>query len=98
MRREWIAARAVKLRAERDRLEHTLPDRSAERPRSPGEITALADALGGIVSTLDHASPENRAAVYRQLNVRLKLRPHGNARSERPWTSHVSAVVSEGGT
>lgn len=72
---EWIAARVVKLRSERDRLERMLPDRAADRPLSPGEIKALADALGGIVGVLQRATPEDRAAVYRELDLRLAYDP-----------------------
>ncbi len=75
MPREWIATRVVKLRSERDRLERTLPDRTADRPLSPGEIKALADALGGLVRVLERLRPEDRAAVYRELNLRLTYDP-----------------------
>jgi hypothetical protein len=72
---EWIAARVVELRAERDRLEATLQDRRSWRPLTPGEIKAMADVLGGLISILQEASPEDRAAVYKELGLRLDYHP-----------------------
>lgn len=76
--RDLVAPRVVKLRAERDRLEATLADRCSWRPLSPGEITAIADALGGLIAILENASPQDRAAVYQQLGVRLSYDPTVN--------------------
>jgi hypothetical protein len=73
--RELIAPRVVKLRAERDRLEATLTDRGSWRPLSAGEITAIADALGGLITILQNASPEDRATVYQQLAAKLSYDP-----------------------
>lgn len=75
---EWIANRVVKLRAERDRLEQTLPDRTSWRPLTPGEITAIAEALGGLIKILQNASPSDRAAVYQELGVKLSYDPTAN--------------------
>lgn len=72
---EWIANRVVQLRAERDRLERTLPDRSSWRPLTPGEISAMAEALGGLITILQNASPADRAAVYQELGVNLSYDP-----------------------
>jgi len=75
MPREWIAARVVKLRAERDQIERSLPDRRDYRPLTPGEIAAIADTLGGLINFLQNASPTNRAAVYQQLGINLTYNP-----------------------
>lgn len=56
MPREWIAVRVVKLRAERDQIARSLPDRRACRPLTPGEIAAIADALGGLIKILQNAA------------------------------------------
>jgi hypothetical protein len=76
--RDLVAPRVVKLRAERDRREATLGDRRSWRPLSPGEITAIADALGGLITILHNASPQDRAAVYQELGVRLSYDPTAN--------------------
>lgn len=75
---DLVAPRVIKLRNERDRLEATLSDRSAWRPLSAGEIRALADALGGLVKALEQASPADRAAVYRELDLKLSYEPISN--------------------
>ena len=36
----------------------------------------MASALGGVVAILQQASPEDRAAVYQELCVRLDYDPH----------------------
>jgi len=78
MPREWIAARVVKLRAQRDEIERSLPDRHDYRPLTPGEIAAIADALGGLINILQNASPTDRAAVYQQLGLNLSYNPTAN--------------------
>ncbi len=94
---EWIANRVVALRAERDELERSLPDRHEHRPLSPGEIKAIADSLGGIVGILQNATPAERAAVYNDLDVTLRYDPK---RKEVQATANLSRVARgvEGGT
>ena len=75
---EWIAARVVKLRAERDQIEPSLPNRRDYRPLSPGEIAAIADSLGGLINVLQNASPSDRAAVYQHLGINLSYKPTAN--------------------
>ncbi|HEX5268492.1 MAG TPA: recombinase zinc beta ribbon domain-containing protein [Acidimicrobiales bacterium] len=75
---EWVSRRIVELRNERDRLEMTLPTRSQWRPLSAGEIEAIATSLGGLIRTLEEASPGDRAAVYAHLGLRLTYEPASN--------------------
>lgn len=75
---EWVSRRIVDLRNERDRLEKRFPTRSHWRPLSAGEIEAMATALGGLMRTLQNASPADRAAVYDQLGLRLTYEPASN--------------------
>jgi hypothetical protein len=89
----------LELRAERDRLEPTRPDPWSWRPLASAEITALADALGGLISILQQASPVDRAAVYKELRLRLGYHPE-----KRQVTAAVDFArfgwdlwVSEGG-
>ena len=65
----------LELRAERDRLDATLPDRWSWRPLASAEITALADALGGLISIIQQSSPVDRAAVCKELRLRLGYHP-----------------------
>jgi len=69
MPRQWIAGRVVQLRAERNNLEHS-PQTEPRTATPPGEIKALAEALGGIVNVLATATPPERAAVYQELGVK----------------------------
>ncbi len=94
---EWVSARIVQLRTERDRLETALPDRANWRPLSPGEIKAIADRLGGLVDILQHASAADRAAVYQELCVRLDYQPHANEVRATIDLARVAGRV-EGGT
>jgi len=75
---EWVSRRIVELRSERDRLERTLPTRTKWRPLSADEIEAMATLLGGLMRTLQNASPTDRAAVYAQLGLRLTYEPRSN--------------------
>ena len=38
----------------------------------------MANALGGLIAILQSASPEDRAAVYQELCVRLDYDPHAH--------------------
>jgi site-specific DNA recombinase len=76
---EWVSKRIVELHNERARLEKTLPDRSQWRPLSPGEIKAMATALGGLMRALQEASPADRSAVYAELGLQLTYDPAANS-------------------
>jgi hypothetical protein len=94
---EWIAVRVVNLRAQRDRLEAALPDKRTWRPLSPGEIRAMADALGGLLRILEEASPQDPAAVYHELGVRLDYHPDTHCVHAKADFACVARGV-EGGT
>ncbi|GAC1310816.1 MAG: hypothetical protein NVSMB16_07520 [Acidimicrobiales bacterium] len=70
-----VAPRVLAIRAERARIEAALPGRRETRKLSAGEITAIAQSLGGLMRILESASPEDRAEVYRQLGVSLAYDP-----------------------
>ena len=78
MPRDWIAAQVVKLPAERDQIERSLPDRRDYTPLTPGEIAAITDSLGGLINILQNASPTDRAAVYQKLGINLTYNPTAN--------------------
>ena len=93
---EWIATRVVNLRAERDRIQATLPDKRTSRPLSLGEIRAMADALGGLVRILKEASPQDRAAVYHELGIRLDYHPDTNCVHAKADFARVARGVGGG--
>jgi hypothetical protein len=49
------------------------------RPLSPGEIKAMADALGGLMRALQQAGPADRVAVYPALGLQLTYDPAANS-------------------
>ncbi|WP_285498543.1 hypothetical protein, partial [Actinomadura sp. NBRC 104425] len=53
--------------------------RRAEAPQhrvlTPEQIEKLISALGGLVSALNAATPEERREVYRRLGIRLTYHP-----------------------
>lgn len=93
---EWVSPRIVELRDRRERLERTLPDRSDWRPLSPGEIKAMANALGGLIAILQSAGPEDRAAVYQELWVQLDYDPHARQVTATADLARVAGRVGGG--
>ena len=92
-----VAPRVLAIRAKRARIEASLPDRRESRRLSPSEITAIAEALGGLIRVLEGARPEDRAEVYRQLGVSLAYDPAGRQVRVRADLPRVGCGV-EGGT
>ncbi|MBG0568414.1 hypothetical protein [Actinoplanes aureus] len=77
-----------KYKAERARLERRLTETSEAPSRmTQDEIRQLVTALGDIVTVLRNAHAEDKAEVYRQLNLRLVYDPE---------TTTVRADVSLG--
>jgi hypothetical protein len=65
---------------------------------SRDEIRALADALGGLMSVLRSADPEDVAAVYRQLGLTLTYDHETRTVLAEVRPAPVGVVcVSEGG-
>ncbi|GIE89748.1 recombinase family protein [Actinoplanes regularis] len=87
----WIA----ETQAERARLERQVADTpEPTRRMSHAEVGALVDSLGDIVTVLRRAHPEDKAEVYRRLNLRLTYHPETETvRADVDLSTHRGDLV-----
>jgi hypothetical protein len=72
----------------------TLGERSSPTRQSPTQLTAIANALGGMIGILQQASADELAAIYQELRLRLNYDPHGHQGNRwlaRRWTCQGQA-------
>ena len=72
---EVVAPRIQELQRERERLQAQVRHQRQTRPMTAREIGQWADQLGGLVTILGRAEPEQRAEIYADLGVRLSYHP-----------------------